>query len=75
MRLTPGRARVLVLVLGGWRLLGVLGIANGAAVVFLFVFASLTILLLIELVLPSTTAAIRRRRRAVGAVSWYLRVP
>jgi hypothetical protein len=38
------RARALVLVPGGWRLLGVLGIANGAAVVFLFVLASLTIL-------------------------------
>jgi hypothetical protein len=48
---------LLVLVLGGWRLLGVLGSANGAAVVFLFVLATLTILPLIELVLPSRTAA------------------
>jgi len=42
------RARGLVLVLGGWRLLGVLGIANGSAAVFLFVFAGLTILPLID---------------------------
>lgn len=45
------------LVLGGWRLLSVLGIATGAAVVFLVVLTGLTILPLIEFLLPSRTAA------------------
>ena len=51
------RARAFGAGTGRLRLLGVLGIANGAAVVFLFVLATLTILPLIELVLPSRTAA------------------
>jgi Peptidase family M28 len=47
---------VVILVLGGCAMLGVLGIANGAAAVFLFVLAGLLVLPLIELVLPARTA-------------------
>jgi hypothetical protein len=57
---------VLVLVLGGWRMLGVLGIANGAAAVFLFILAGLTVLPLIELVLPGRTAV----NSATGHSRW-----
>jgi hypothetical protein len=47
---------VVVLVMSGGAMLGVLGIANGAAGVFLFVLAGLLVLPLIELALPARTA-------------------
>jgi hypothetical protein len=47
---------VVVLVMSGCAMLGVLGIANGAAAVFLFVLAGLLVLPLIELALPARTA-------------------
>jgi hypothetical protein len=55
--LTAGAAPgVLILVLGGIAMLGVVGIANGAAAVFLFVLAGLLVLPLVQLVLPPRTA-------------------
>jgi hypothetical protein len=43
-----------LLIMGGITLVGVLGIANGAAGVFIFVLAGLLILPLVELALPTT---------------------
>ena len=69
-----------LLVQGGSALLGVLGIANGAAGVFFFVLAGLLVLPLVDLVLPTDTEvksakSIMRRRSflvPVGALAMTL---
>ena len=66
----------MLLVQGGRSLLGVLGIANGAAGVFFFVLAGLLVLPLVELVLPTDTevksakSIMRRRSFLVPVGRW-----
>lgn len=66
--LTVGAAPgAVVLLLGGRAVLGVLGVANGAAAVWFFVLAGFVVLPLLDLAVPSRSAAAVARRPGVLA--------
>lgn len=68
--LTVGAAPgAVVLLLGGGAVLGVLGVANGAAAVWFFVLAGFVVLPLLDLAIPPrTAAAVTRRPGALAPV-------